>query len=93
MTPITQTTRARSDADIFVDARRELDQRRTVPGTVRVHVDHGTVTLTGSVQLAFERSEAEDAVRQIDGVQRVVNDIVVGRAPSAEGFEPPDEVA
>ena len=40
----------RSDADIFSDARRALDARPSVPQDVRVHVDQGTVTLTGSVR-------------------------------------------
>ena len=81
----------RSDAEIFVEARHALDQRRTVPTTVRVHVDHGVATLTGSVRLAVQRSEAEDVVQHIAGVQRIVNDIVVGQPPSAAGFEAPDE--
>ena len=42
----------RSDPEIFLDARTALDERPSVPAGVRVHVDHGTVTLTGSVQLA-----------------------------------------
>ena len=62
----------RSDADIFLDARRALDERPGVPADVRVHVDHGTVTLTGSVRWPLERSEAEGTVRQIAGVVRVV---------------------
>jgi osmotically-inducible protein OsmY len=59
---------------------------------VRVHVDRGTVTLTGTVRWPIERSEAEDVVRQIAGVQRVVNDLVVARVANPEGFEGPDEV-
>jgi osmotically-inducible protein OsmY len=80
----------RADADILGNATHALHQRRTVPETVRARVDGGVVTLTGSVHLPFERAEAEDAVRSIDGVQRIVNEIAV-TAPAA-GFEPPDDV-
>ena len=81
----------RSDAEIFVEARHALDQRPTIPATVRVHIDHGHATLTGSVHLASERSEAEDVVRHIAGVRNVRNDIVVAQPPSAAGFEAPGE--
>ncbi len=83
----------RTDADIFVDARNALDRRRSVPGAVRVHVDHGMVTLTGTAHWPFESAEAEDAVRHVEGVQRVVNNITVAQVPSPEGFEAPDELS
>ena len=81
----------RSDPEIFAEARHALDQRPDVPATVRLHVDHGVATLTGTVRRAFERSEAADVVRHIAGVRDVVNDIVVSQPPSAAGFEAPDE--
>jgi osmotically-inducible protein OsmY len=56
-----------------------------------VHVDHGTVTLTGSVRWPQERSEAEDVVRRVDGVRRVVNDIIVAHIANPEGFEAPEK--
>jgi hypothetical protein len=37
-----------------------------------------------------ERTEAENAVRQVPGVHQVVNKITVAEQPSAEGFEPPE---
>jgi osmotically-inducible protein OsmY len=84
-------TTHRADADIFSDARKALDDRPSIPQDVRVHVDQGTVTLTGSVRWARERSEAESVVRQVDGVFRVVNDISVAHMANPEGFEAPDE--
>jgi osmotically-inducible protein OsmY len=81
----------RPDPEIFAEARRTLDERPTIPATVRVHVDHGLVILTGSVRLASQRSEAEEVVRHVAGVRHVVNDIVVGEPPSAAGFEAPGE--
>jgi osmotically-inducible protein OsmY len=79
-----------TDAQILADAREALESRRTVPGGVHVHVERGVVTLTGRVYRAFERTEAEDAVGHVDGVQHVVNDLAV-EAPAA-GFETPDDV-
>jgi osmotically-inducible protein OsmY len=79
-----------TDAEIFVAARRALDERADVPPEVRVHVEHGYVTLTGSVRWPTEREAAEEIVRQVAGVSAVVNNIVVASAPSAQGYEPPD---
>jgi osmotically-inducible protein OsmY len=80
----------RSDMEIFAEARRALDQRATIPATVRVHIDQGAATLTGSARTAGERAEAEETVRQIKGVGRVLNEITVAQTASPEGFEPPD---
>jgi osmotically-inducible protein OsmY len=84
-------TRRRSDPDIFSAARKALDEHPAVPQEVRVHVDHGTVTLTGSLRWLQERSEAEDVVRRVDGVLRVVNNIIVAHMANPEGFEAPDD--
>jgi osmotically-inducible protein OsmY len=82
----------RTDAEIFTAATNALERRPAVPATVRVHVDRGIATLTGSVRLPSEQAEAEEAVRQVDGVQRVINSITVATRVSAEGFEPPDDL-
>ena len=58
---------------------------------VRVHVDCGTVTLTGSVRWPQERSEAEEVVRRIEGVLGIVNKIIVAHVVDPEGFEAPDD--
>jgi osmotically-inducible protein OsmY len=83
-------TRRRSDPVIFSAARKALDDHPRVP-QVRVHVDRGTVTLTGSVRWPQERSEAEDVVRRVDGVLRIVNNIIAAHIADPEGFEAPDE--
>lgn len=80
----------RPDAEIFVDARHALDERPTVPTTVRVHVNDGVATLTGSVRLPSQQLEAEEAIRHVPGLRRLVNDIVVAEMPSVLGFEPPE---
>ena len=93
MTQATAKTTRRTDAEIFAEARNALDCRPSIPGTVHVHVDDGVATLTGNVRLASERAEAEDVVRHVRGVQRVVNEITVPQLPSKEGFEPPDKLS
>ena len=79
----------RPDAEIFVDARRALDERPAVPATVHVHVSNGVATLTGSVRFASQQLEAEDAIRHVPGLRRLVNDIVVSEMPNVLGFEQP----
>lgn len=87
----TGTTPTRSDAEIFVDARRALDRRPSIPATVRVHIEHGIATLTGTVRLPAERAEAEAAVRDVAGIRRIVNEIAVSVPARPEGYEPPDD--
>lgn len=82
---------AGSDAAVFADARKRLDDSPTVPGTVRVHVDDGHVTLTGSVQHPSQRAEAEHVVRPIIGGRRLVNNIVVMDGTVTQMFDAPDE--
>jgi osmotically-inducible protein OsmY len=87
------TSTHRLDPDIFAAARKALDDAPRVPQDVHVHVDRGTVTLTGTVRWPHEKSEAEGIVRQIDGVQRVFNNITVANVANAEGFEAPESAS
>ena len=73
------TSTIRLDSDIFAAARKALDDDQGISRDVRVHVYRGTVTLTGTVRGAQERSAAEALVRQVSGVLRIVNRIVVPR--------------
>ena len=66
-----------TDAAAFAAARKRLDDSPTVPGTVRVHVVDGLVTLTGTVEQPAERAEAERIVRPVIGSRRVLNNISV----------------
>ena len=86
----TNTTH-RSDAEIFGDARKALDECPTVPQGVHVHVVRGAVTLTGSVRHPLERTDAEEAVRRVEGIQSLVNSIFVTQVPDRRAFEAPDE--
>ena len=74
----------RSDAAVFVDARKHLDDSPTVPSTVHVHVEDGLVTLTGSVPRASQRTDAEDTVRPLVGSRRLLNKITVTDSPGAD---------
>ena len=89
MTPAERLNR-RPDAEIFVEARHALDERPAIPATVHVHVNDGVVTLTGSVRLLSQQLEAEEAIRHVPGLRRLVNDIVVAEMPNVMGLEPPD---
>jgi osmotically-inducible protein OsmY len=83
-------TQNRLDSDVFAEARKALDDNPSVPQDVRVHVDRGTVTLTGTVRWPREKSEAETVVRRIVGVLGVVNHITVAQVVNPEGFEAPE---
>jgi osmotically-inducible protein OsmY len=80
----------RLDSDIFAAARKALDDDPRIPQDVRVHVDRGAVTLTGTVRSPHERSDAEAVVRQIRGVLGIVNRIVVPQMTSPEALEVPE---
>lgn len=77
----------RNDAEIFAEARFALDNQSNVPATAHVHVDNGVVTLTGTVRRLGERTTAEQIVRHVDGVRRVINLLNVAEMPTAEGFD------
>jgi osmotically-inducible protein OsmY len=64
----------RSDAAVFADARKHLDDCPTVPSNVYVHVEDGLVTLTGSVPRASQRTDAEHTVRPLIGAATVEQD-------------------
>ena len=83
------STHQRSDAEIFSAARKALDDHPVVP-QVRVHVDGGTVTLTGSVRRPQDRSAAEAVVRGINGVLDIINRVLVAETVDPEGFDAPE---
>jgi osmotically-inducible protein OsmY len=71
----------RTDADIAADVVRALEMRSTVPSSVQAAVHNGHVTLTGRVDLLFQKRDAENALGHIRGVRNVRNHITV--APRA----------
>jgi osmotically-inducible protein OsmY len=76
----------RTDADIAGDAALALRRHDEIPEQVQVVVDHGCVTLTGTVEWYLQRQRAEDVVQQVCGVRDVVNAINV-----APHLPPPPE--
>jgi osmotically-inducible protein OsmY len=72
----------RTDPEIFVEARNALDCRPTVPSTVHLDVNQGVVTLSGTVRLSEERADAEDAVRDVEGIRAVVDKIRLTGRPN-----------
>jgi len=81
--------RQRADAEIFADARSALDHDAKVPATVRVHIEQGVATLTGSVRVPAERAEAVRVIRGVEGIRHLVNKITVTQRVSADDFEAP----
>lgn len=65
-----------ADDEIAARAVKLLDWDGAIPsGTIDVKVEHGIVTLSGEVDWAYQRAEAEYDVRKLGGVRSVINDI------------------
>ena len=80
----------RDDAAISAAVREELVEER-VPGAIEVAVTYGVVTLSGSVPNAETRDKAGDVAEDVDGVDRVVNNLrtTAGDAPARPPEVPP----
>ncbi len=66
------------DDEIAARAVRMLAWDVAVPlGGIQVKVEHGVVTLSGEVDWAYQRAEAEYDVRKLGGVKAVINAIGV----------------
>jgi osmotically-inducible protein OsmY len=70
-------SRERIDPEIAHDAVLALQRWPSVPRTVMVTVRDGFLTLEGRVERNDQRTDAESAVRHIDGVKGVSNAIVI----------------
>ena len=67
-----------ADDEIAARAVRILNWDVTVPSDrISVKVEHGIVTLTGTVDWYYQRIDAEADVRKLTGVVSVINDIMV----------------
>lgn len=65
-----------ADDEIVTRAVKLLDWDVAVPpDAITVKVEHGIVTLTGEVDWAYQRAEAEYDVRKLGGVRSVINEI------------------
>jgi osmotically-inducible protein OsmY len=66
----------RTDTDIAEAVRRALTWDSFVPeDRVQSTVSNGFVTLTGELDFWNQRADAEDAIRNLNGVKGVINDI------------------
>jgi len=72
----------RDDGHIQAAARCALEWDARVPGGLRAEVTDGVLRLQGTVQRFSQRDAAEEAVRNLNGVRDVVNEIKVAPAPS-----------
>jgi osmotically-inducible protein OsmY len=70
--------RKTGDDEIAQRAVKLLEWDVAVPSNaVKVKVEHGIVSLTGTVDWAFQRAEAEYDIRKLGGVKGVVNAIAI----------------
>lgn len=76
----------RSDEQIAGSVLYALESTICVPeGRIKAKVEHGWVTLEGTVDWRFQRTAAEDAVRPMAGVRGVTN--LIGVKPLAVSTE------
>jgi osmotically-inducible protein OsmY len=74
----------RSDTDIAASAEQALRWNVVVPKSdIRLTVDHGWVTLHGSVEWDFQRRSVEKAIRPLMGVVGISNEITLRTQPKA----------
>jgi osmotically-inducible protein OsmY len=78
----------RNDQEIALAAVNALSWQVTVPeGAIKVRVEDGWLTLDGEVEQQFQRTAANDAVRQLLGVLGVNNLIVLKPAINASDLK------
>lgn len=71
-----------SDPEIIADANEAISDE-DVPGSIRVASNDGVVTLTGIVPTMHAKTRAQEVVKDVAGVDRVVNNLrtTAGDAP------------
>jgi osmotically-inducible protein OsmY len=84
----------RSDADVARSAENVLSWISTLPAnSVKVMVEGGWLTLSGTVEWQFQRQAATDAVRHLLGVTGVSNQIAIQPTLSATAVKSDIEAA
>jgi len=67
-----------ADDEIAQRAVKLLDWTIALPaGTIKITVEHGVVTLEGTVEWGYQCDEAEYDIRKLGGVKGIVNHLVV----------------
>jgi osmotically-inducible protein OsmY len=76
----------RTDSDIASAAANALQWHSSLPrDVIKVTVDQGWITLKGKVDWHYQKVAAERAVRHLQGVRGIINDVFVApRATPAE---------
>jgi osmotically-inducible protein OsmY len=83
----------RNDTDIAQAVLRALEWDIAVPHEkIKARVDEGWVNLEGEVPLQFQRSAAENAVRQLSGVRGVTNQIRLQLRPTVQPAQVKDRI-
>jgi osmotically-inducible protein OsmY len=78
------TVAERSDPEIARAALSALQWHTSVPqDAIQVRVDHGMVTLTGSVDWQYQKDSAEQAIRELTGVTGVTTLLKLKEQPVA----------
>ena len=79
----------RSDADLRARVQELLGRTASFPGAIHVHVEDGTVRLSGRV-LAQERDALLHQVQQTPGLQKLVNAMTSHDSPHELASRQPD---
>lgn len=91
-TPPPDQTASKSEAELRERIQRTLQRDSSLSFTakrVRVEVERGRVTLLGEVRSTHEKSEVEELVQKVSGVQRVRNQLaVIDQTPGANTLDP-----
>jgi osmotically-inducible protein OsmY len=67
-----------SDTEIATTAAGALEDDASIPkNRVRVRVEDGKITLTGSLDWQYQRFRAETLLRHLPGVRKIRNDITI----------------
>jgi osmotically-inducible protein OsmY len=67
----------RNDQDIAEAVKNTFKWNYRVPNTIKVKVEEGLVILSGEVHWDFERAAAEAAVKVLQGVKGIVNEVKI----------------
>lgn len=82
-----------NDTDIARDAGHALEASVSVPSTVKAAVREHRITLSGDVHWQYQREAAMQAVHYLQGVDGVVDAIVIKPAVSADNLKNAIEAA
>lgn len=84
----------RDDADIARTAANVLSWASYIPqDSIKVTVEGGWITLTGSVEWEYQRNAAAEAVRRLMGVTGVSNDLTLAPSIAAQVVQSDIEAA